>query len=146
MPQHSATAVWNGGLKTGKGHLTTQTGALDGPYTHRSRFTEDDRSATNPEELIGAALSGCFSMFLSGELENAGYSATRIRTEAKVTLTKTSGGTVIERIRLTTEAEVPGMSEDDFQKHVQYSKENCPVSKALKAVPEITVEARLQQA
>jgi osmotically inducible protein OsmC len=144
MANHTGTAVWNGGLKDGKGHLATQSGAVDSAFSFRTRF-EDDRNGTNPEELIGAALAGCFSMFLSSLLEKAGSPPTRVKTEAKVTLTVKENGPLIERIALTTEAEVPGMEDRDFQNHVQEAKAKCPVSKALQAIPEITVEANLQQ-
>ena len=145
MANNTGTAVWNGGLKDGKGHITSQSGAIDSGFSFRTRF-EDDRAGTNPEELIGAALAGCFSMFLSSLLEKAGSPPTRVKTEAKVTLGQDEKGPQIKRIALTTEAEVPGMEDSNFQNLVQEAKENCPVSKALQAVPEITVEANLQQA
>lgn len=143
MAQHTANAVWNGGLKDGNGRLTTGSGAVDSSYSFRTRF-EEDRNGSNPEELIGAAMAGCFSMFLSSVLEKAGSPPTRISTDANVRLGKDDKGPLIEKITLTTEAEVPGMEEAAFQKHVQNAKENCPVSKALKSVPEITVQATLQ--
>jgi len=143
MSKHTANAIWNGGLKNGKGNLTTGSGALDSAYTFKTRF-EEDKNGTTPEELIGAAHAGCFSMFLSSLLENAGHTATHIRTAATVQLDVTPNGPLLSRIELTTEGEVPGLTEADFQKFAQEAKEKCPVSAALKAVPEIKLTATLK--
>jgi osmotically inducible protein OsmC len=144
MPKSNASAIWNGGLKSGKGNLTTGSGALNGPYSFQTRF-EGDQKGTNPEELIGAALAGCFSMFLSGLLEKAGTPASHIRTDATVHLQVTDSGPVINLIELNTEVEVPGMDEAAFQEQAQKAKEGCPVSNALKAIPEIKLNASLKR-
>jgi lipoyl-dependent peroxiredoxin len=136
MAVRKAEAVWTGTLKDGKGTMKLGSGAYEGAYTFASRFEEDPGS--NPEELIGAALAGCFSMFLSAQLTKAGYTPTRIATTANVHL----GDGAIHTIELNTEAEVPGVSKEEFNRHAQESKANCPVSKAL-AGPDIKLEARL---
>jgi osmotically inducible protein OsmC len=112
-------------------------GAYDGPYTWASRF--DTGPGTNPEELVGAAHAGCFSMFLASLLTKAGFTPTRISTTATVHLTD---GT-ISLIELHTEAEVPGLTDADLQTHAEAAKAGCPVSKALAAVPEIKLTAKL---
>jgi osmotically inducible protein OsmC len=137
MAVRNAEAVWEGNLKEGKGHFKTGSGAIEGAYTFRTRFEEEP--GTNPEELIGAAHAGCFSMFLSAVLSNAGYSVKRIHTTAKVHLGE---GPTITKIELDTEAEVPGLDEKTFQEQAEVSKKGCPVSKAL-AGPEIVLNARL---
>jgi osmotically inducible protein OsmC len=116
------------------------TGAYEGPYSYQSRFEEGD--GTNPEELIGAAHAGCFSMALSGELGNAGYEPESVETTAKVHIDKAGEGFAISRIELDTAARVPGIDASEFERHAEAAKENCPVSRAL-AGTEITVEARL---
>ena len=137
--------MWYGGLKNGKGNISTESGAVNAVYTFGSRF-EDDDSGTNPEELIGGALAGCFSMFLSGLLEKHGHQPKHIHTRATVTLSKDDTGPFISRIDLNTEAEIPNINADDFQKIVKDAKEGCPVSRALRSVPEITVKAILHDA
>ncbi|AKQ46243.1 hypothetical protein TH63_12425 [Rufibacter radiotolerans] len=146
MATNTGTAVWQGGLKEGKGTVSTQSGALDDArYSFGSRF-EEGVSGTNPEELIGAAHSGCFSMFLAGLLEGNGTPATSIKTDAKVLLGKDDTGPFIRRIDLVTEADVPGISNDDLQKLGQKAKEGCPISRALGAVKEITLNISLKGA
>jgi osmotically inducible protein OsmC len=125
-------------LKEGNGTMKVGDGAYEGPYTHASRFATGP--GTNPEELIGAAHAGCYSMFLSALLTKAGFTPTRIVTTANVHLTD---GPTISLIELNTEAEVPGLSEEDLQKHAEEAKKACPVSKALAAVPEIKLNAKL---
>jgi osmotically inducible protein OsmC len=129
MPVRSANAVWKGTLKEGSGHLKLESGVYEGPYTFASRFETDP--GTNPEELIGAAHAGCYSMFLSALLTNAKYTPTSINTTAKVHLGE---GPTIHLIELTTEAQVPGLGADEFQELAEKAKANCPVSKALSAV------------
>lgn len=138
----TGNAVWNGGLKNGNGTISTESGAIDTTYSFKTRF-EDDRTGTNPEELIGAALAGCYSMFLGSLLENAGHPADHIRTAAKVHLGRKEGGPFIDKIEVTTEAQVPGLNDRDFQNHAETAKKGCPVSQALGGVPEITLHARL---
>ncbi|HLL91127.1 MAG TPA: OsmC family protein [Tepidisphaeraceae bacterium] len=135
-----AEAEWSGNLAQGKGHLKTASGAVDGAYDFKSRF--ENGAATNPEELLGAAHAGCFSMALSHMLASAGHAPTRVHTTAKVHLEKQGEGFVIPKIELDTEATVPGISADEFQKHANAAKAGCPVSKALAATT-ITLNAKL---
>lgn len=137
----TASARWEGNLDDGSGTMSTATG-LEGPYTKASRFADGD--GTNPEELIGAAHAGCFSMFLSGVLSKAGTPPTSIETTAKVSLDMSGPAPRIGKIALTTVGDVPGVSEEDFQKAAEESKENCPVSAALASVPEVTLDASLK--
>lgn len=140
MPVRKASAVWNGSLKEGSGSMKLASGAYEGPYSFGSRFEE--ATGTNPEELIGAAHAGCFSMALSAGLGKSGYEAKRVETSAKVHLEKVGEGFEITRIELTTEAEVPGLDEATFQQHANGAKENCPVSKVL-AAADISLDATL---
>jgi osmotically inducible protein OsmC len=135
MPVRSAQAVWNGTLREGQG--TMKFANYEGPYTRASRFEEGE--GTNPEELLGAAHAGCFSMFLASTLTKAGFTPTRINTTARVHL---GDGPTIHLIELETEAAVPGIEDAQFQEAAATSKANCPVSKAL-AGPEIRLTARL---
>ena len=142
MGNQIGNAIWHGGLKEGRGNVSTASGALNATYSFGSRF-EDDKSGTNPEELIGAALAGCFSMFLSMLLEKHGHKPKHIQSEAQVTLSKDDRGPFISKIELQVEAAVEEIEETDFQKHVQEAKANCPISRALASIPEITVTATL---
>ena len=141
MPIRRAEAEWKGNLAEGSGNLKVESGAFEGPYSFKSRF-EDDRSATNPEELIGAAHAGCFTMALTAQLSRQRITATRIHTEARVKLEKVGDAFAITGIELETEAEVPGIDDATFQKYAQDAKQNCPVSKAL-AGTEISLNAKL---
>jgi lipoyl-dependent peroxiredoxin len=139
--KRTASAVWNGGLKDGKGVISTQSGVLsDTQYSFSTRFEEG--KGTNPEELIAAAHAGCFSMALSAQLNNEGKTAESIQTEAEVTLLKTDAGFTITAVHLKVRAKVPGATPPDFQAAATAAKDNCPVSRLLKA--EITLEAKLQ--
>lgn len=129
MPFRTAAAEWSGNLTEGKGHITVQSGTLDAPYDFRARTA--DGKGTNPEELIGAAHAGCFTMQLSALLGAAGFTATRLKTTAKVHLEKSGPGFAIPKIELELEGSVPGMSAADFQKQAETAKVSCPVSKAL---------------
>jgi osmotically inducible protein OsmC len=140
MPIRNAEAEWNGSLIDGKGHMKLGSGAFDGPYSFRSRMEEG--VGTNPEELIGAAHAGCFSMALSAVLGGAGLTPTKIHTKAAVKFEKVGDGFSITNIDLTTEAEVPGTDAETFVKHAETAKANCPVSKAL-AGTHITLKATL---
>jgi lipoyl-dependent peroxiredoxin len=140
MPVRSADAEWEGSLKDGKGKMRFGSGAFEGQYSFSSRF--EDGEGTNPEELIAAAHSGCFSMKLSGNLSNAGFPPNRVRTTAAVHLEKGDAGFSITRIDLTTEAEVPGIEESAFQEQAEDAKLNCPVSRLLTGA-EITLQATL---
>jgi osmotically inducible protein OsmC len=138
MPVRNGEAVWEGNLREGKG--TVKFGPFEGPYTFASRF--EDGTGTNPEELIGAAHAGCYSMALSADLGRADYAPTRIQTTAKVHLERVDGKQTITRIELDTEAEVPGIDDKTFLEYAEGAKAGCPVSRALAGV-EITLNARL---
>ena len=140
MITRSAEAHWNGSVTQGTGTIKLGSGAYEGQYSFNTRFA--DGVGTNPEELIGAAHAGCFSMALSGVLTRAGTPPTHIHTTAKVSLDKTEAGFVISKIVLTTEAEVPGIDGAAFAEAANNAKLNCPVSKALAGV-EIHLEAKL---
>jgi osmotically inducible protein OsmC len=141
MPTRTAEAEWKGNLAEGKGTLKVGSGAFEGPYSFKSRF-EEGESATNPEELIGAAHAGCFTMALTAALSRAQIKATRIHTVARVTLEKVGDAFSITRIDLETEAQVPGLDDAQFQEYAKGAKQNCPVSKAL-AGTEIHLSAKL---
>jgi lipoyl-dependent peroxiredoxin len=140
MPTRSGEAVWNGDLMDGDGRMGFGSGAFEGPYSFKSRMEEGP--GTNPEELLGAAHAGCFSMFLSGVLTQAGHAPSSIRTSARVSFNEADGGWAITGVELSTEGEVPGVDEAAFVEHANTAKENCPVSRALAGV-EITLNASL---
>jgi osmotically inducible protein OsmC len=134
------SARWSGGLKDGKGRLSTQSGALkELPYGFGSRF--EGEPGTNPEELIGAAHAGCFTMALSSILGQEGLTATQLDATAAVTLKQSGQGFEISAVHLTLEGKVPNTDAETFQKLAQKAKENCPVSKLLKA--DISLDAKL---
>lgn len=138
--ERTGSAVWSGGIKDGKGLISTQTGALqDYPYGFASRF--EGLPGSNPEELLGAAHAACFTMALSLILGEAGLKAERMQTSARVTLEQVPGGFAIPAIHLTLEAAVPGASDAQFQELAAMAKAGCPVSKVLNAA--ITLDARL---
>ncbi len=138
MTIRHANAHWEGTLKEGGGSLKLESGVYEGPYTWAGRFA--DGTGTNPEELVGAAHSGCYSMFLSAILTNNEFVATRIDTQASVYL---EAGPTITKIVLDVEAVVDGLDDENFQKFAQEAKEKCPVSKALAGGPEIVLNAKL---
>lgn len=138
MPVRKAEAEWKGNLREGSGRV--KFGAFDGAYSFASRF--ESGKGTNPEELIGAAHAGCFSMALSAGLGRAGFTPTRVHTTASVHLEKVGEGFEITKIELDCEASVPNMAENVFQGQANAAKEGCPVSKALKGT-QITLRARL---
>jgi osmotically inducible protein OsmC len=133
----SASAVWKGNLVDGSGIMKLPKGAYEGPFTRASRF--ENGPGTNPEELVGAAHAGCYSMFLSAILSKSGFPPAEIRTTATVHL---GDGPTITLIELDTEGNVPGCDEAVFLEHAEKAKAGCPVSKALSAVP-MTLKARL---
>lgn len=138
--KRSGSAVWQGDLKTGKGHISSQSGVLDdAQYGFNTRF--EDGPGTNPEELIGAAHAGCFSMALSNIMGDDGVTPDQIATKASVTLEQKDDGFAITKVHLDVTAAVPGMSEEDFKAAAEKAKSGCPVSKLLNA--EITMDARL---
>lgn len=138
MATRKSTAEWKGTLKEGAGTMSLGSGSYTGPFTFASRF--ESGKGTNPEELIGAAHAGCYSMFLSALLTKAGFTPTRINTTATVHLGE---GPTIDLIELETEAEVPNLADAAFQEHARQAKEGCPVSKAL-AGPQIILRAKLR--
>jgi lipoyl-dependent peroxiredoxin len=140
MATRTASAVWEGTLKQGKGSMKLGSGAFEGAYSFSSRFEEGKGS--NPEELIGAAEAGCFSMALSANLEKAGHPAKRISTVATVKLEAVGGGPKITSIDLKTDAEVPGIDNGKFQEIAEQTKKTCPVSVALSAT-QINLNATL---
>jgi osmotically inducible protein OsmC len=140
MPVRKAEAVWEGNLKNGKGSLKLGSGAFGGSYSFASRFEQGP--GTNPEELIGAAHAGCFSMALSMILETAGYAPERIHTVARVHLEKVGEGFKITTIELETEGMVPGIDEKVFREKAEAAKKGCPVSMALTGV-DIKLQAKL---
>lgn len=141
MPTRKAEAEWKGNLAEGEGRLKVGSGAFEGPYSFKSRF-EDGQSATNPEELLGAAHAGCFTMAITAQLSRARITPQRIHTEARVKLEKVGEAFAITQIELETEAEIPGIDDAAFQKYALEAKQNCPVSKAL-AGTEIRLTAKL---
>lgn len=140
MAVRKSEAVWQGTLREGSGTMKVGRDAFEGAYTFASRFEEGE--GTNPEELIGAALAGCYSMFLAAVLTNEGYNPGHVHTTATVHLGRDDAGPVITKIELDTEAEVPGLDEQTFMQHAETSKTGCPISRAL-AATEITLNATL---
>lgn len=141
MARRTATARWEGDLRGGSGTMALGSGAFEGQYSFRSRFEEGD--GTNPEELIAAAHAGCFSMALANILSEAGHVPDSVATEAIVTFGPADEGPTIQRIELQTEVSAEGLDGDELDRHAEAAKEGCPVSRALAAVPEITLAARL---
>jgi lipoyl-dependent peroxiredoxin len=141
MAQRTGSAVWEGTLKGGSGSMKLGSGAYEGPFSFLSRF--ESGSGTNPEELVGAALAGCFSMALSANLEKAGHPARRVTTTANVKLEMLPAGPTITTIVLDNESDVPGIDAKTFQEQADATKKGCPVSRALTGT-EITLNARLK--
>jgi osmotically inducible protein OsmC len=142
--QRTASAVWNGSIREGRGTLTAPSGVLqDTPYSFKMRFEDEEgRSGTNPEELIAAAHAGCFSMALSGQLGRANFTPEALATSATVTLEQKDGGFAITKVHLVLEATIPGIEDVQFQELAAAAKAGCPVSKVLNA--EITLTATLR--
>ena len=143
--KRTATAVWSGALKDGKGAISMQSGALkDSPYSFKARFEDESgKSATNPEELIAAAHASCFTMQLSHFLAEAGHPAKKLTTTAEVTVGQGEKGMSISKSALTLVGDVPGMDAAKFDELAKKAKEGCPVSRALAAI-EITLDAKLE--
>lgn len=127
MPVRNAKAQWEGDLAQGRGRMALGSGAFEGPFSFKSRFEQGDE--TNPEELLGAAHAGCFSMAFSNELSEAGHTPESIRTQARVHFEVTDDGPAITRIELATQGRVPGIGDDEFQRIAEAAKTGCPVSK-----------------
>ena len=142
MAVRNANAVWEGNLREGKGKVSTESGHLDARYNFVSRF--EDGSATNPDELLGAALASCFSMALANMLAGDGYEPKRVSTEARVHLEKGDDGFAIPKIELVCEADVPEIDRDAFLEHARNAKAGCPVGKTLTGT-EITLDATLNR-
>ena len=142
MATRQASAEWKGSLKEGAGNMSLGSGSYSGPYSFVSRF--ENGSGTNPEELIGAAHAGCFSMALSAGLGRAGITPNAIRTTSTVHLGTSEAGPAITRIDLEVEGDVPGIDQATFQQHAETAKTTCIVSRALAGVKEMTVNARLK--
>jgi lipoyl-dependent peroxiredoxin len=139
--KRNGSAVWRGGLKDGKGTVSTDSGVLSNTqYSFSTRF--EDGKGTNPEELIAAAHAGCFSMALSAQLGNAGMTAEQIQTTASVSLDKTDGGFAITAVHLDVRAKIPGADKQAFETAANNAKSGCPVSKVLNAT--ITMDAKLE--
>jgi osmotically inducible protein OsmC len=143
MPVRNAEAEWKGNLLEGSGRMKLGTGAYEGPYSFKSRM--ENGAGTNPEELIGAAHAGCYSMALSATLGKSGFSPKRVHTKAAVRFEKVGEGFSITKIELSTEAEIPGIDNAKFQELAEAAKKGCPVSRAL-AGTEITLKAMLVSA
>jgi osmotically inducible protein OsmC len=141
MPTNTASAIWEGGLRQGRGHFSAGSGAFAADYSFRTRF--EGAKGTNPEELIAAAHAACFSMALSAGLEAAGTPPTRVSTTAQCTVEKVGDGFKITKMRLETRGEVPGLDQAGFAKAAEAAKEGCPVSGALKGNVQLELDARL---
>lgn len=141
MPIRTASARWQGNLTEGSGTVRTGQGGYEGNYSFKSRFEEGE--GTNPEELIGAAHAGCFSMAFAKGLSDAGFTPNSVETTARVHLDKTEAGMTVTRIGLETVADVPGIDEAQFTKLAEAAKAGCPISRLLSPGAEITLTARL---
>ena len=140
--KRTSEAEWTGSVTEGKGKIKLGSGAFEGAYSFQSRFGDDEK-ATNPEELIAAAHSGCFTMALAGALGKAGFTPTKLSTKAHVKIDKQGEGFYIPNIDLETEAEIPDITDEEFQVIAKNAKENCPVSKVL-AGADISLKATLK--
>lgn len=138
----TANAEWRGNLQEGEGTMALGSGAWEGPFTFESRF--EDGAGSNPEELIGAAQAGCFTMQLSHALSEAGHVPDSVQTQAKVQIRNVDGNPTIAQIDLETRARVPGIDDDAFQKEAKVAKDGCIISRALAGVGNITVDATLE--
>jgi osmotically inducible protein OsmC len=142
MTVSTSSAVWEGGLKSGKGTFSAGSGVFKGDYTFATRF--ESAKGTNPEELIAAAHAACFSMALSADLERSGKPATRIATKASATMETVGGKPTVSKIRLEVRGKVAGLDQAAFLKAAEGAKENCPVSRALKGNVAIELDAKLE--
>ncbi len=141
MPVRKASAVWEGGLKGGKGTVRSESGALNGGYSFGSRF--ESGAGTNPEELVAAAHAGCLSMALSAGLEKGGNVATRVATDAACTVEKVGDGFKVTKMHLVVRATVPGITPEKFAAAAEAAKTGCPLSGMMKGNVEVTMDARL---
>ena len=143
MTVRDGSAEWRGDVLTGSGKITVGDGVFEGTYSFASRFEDGD--GTNPEQLIAAALAGCFTMALSNLLSEAGHSPESLRTHAVVHLRNSDGEISLSRIDLTAIGHVRGLAETEFQRYGAEAKDGCPVSRALAGVPEITMRTKLEE-
>jgi osmotically inducible protein OsmC len=141
MAARNGSAVWCGDIESGTGTITVGDGVFEGPYSYDSRFAAG--TGTNPEQLIAAGHAGCFTMALATVLSRAGHVPERLSSSARVQLRNIEGAPTLTRIDLTTEGAVPGIDSDEFNRLAQVAKANCPVSRALAGIPEITLSATL---
>jgi lipoyl-dependent peroxiredoxin len=141
MTARNGSAEWKGSIESGSGSVTVGDGVFEGPYSYESRFAEG--AGTNPEQLIAAAHAACFTMALSSVLGAAGHAPDALRTNARVQLRNIDGAPTLTRIELETEGHVPGVDDQQFQRHAEEAKANCPVSRALAGIPEIALSAKL---
>jgi osmotically inducible protein OsmC len=141
MTARNGSAEWKGSIESGSGSVTVGDGVFEGPYSYESRFAEGE--GTNPEQLIAAAHAACFTMALSNVLGAAGHVPDALRTNARVQLRNIDGAPTLTRIDLETEGQVPGIDDQQFQRHAEEAKANCPVSRALAGIPEIALSAKL---
>jgi lipoyl-dependent peroxiredoxin len=144
MTARNGSAEWHGDLKSGGGTITVGDRVFEGGYSYESRFGEG--AGTNPEQLLAAAHSACFTMALANGLSAAGHPPQSLRTNASVQLRNRDGAVTLARIDLVTEGDVPGLDERQFQRYADEAKKDCPVSRALAGIPEIVLEARLDAA
>jgi lipoyl-dependent peroxiredoxin len=142
MATRNASAKWQGNLTEGDGSMALGSGAWEGPFTFKSRFEEGQ--GTNPEELIGAALAGCFTMQVSHQLAEAGHVPDSVETQAKVHIRNVDGNPTISQIDLVTRARVPGVDDATFQENAKAAKDGCIISRALAGVGDITLDATLE--
>jgi osmotically inducible protein OsmC len=142
MATRNASAKWQGNLTEGDGSMALGSGAWEGPFTFKSRFEEGQ--GTNPEELIGAALAGCFTMQVSHMLAEAGHVPDSVETQAKVQIRNIDGNPTIAQIDLETNARVPGLDDATFQENAKAAKDGCIISRALAGVGNITLDAKLE--
>jgi osmotically inducible protein OsmC len=141
MTVSNASAVWEGGLKSGKGSFSGTSGIIKGDYSFATRF--EGAQGTTPEELVAAAYAACFSMALSADLEKAGTPATRITTKAACTLEPVNGKPTLSTMRLEVRGKVAGLAQAAFQKAAEGTKQNCPISRALN-IPTVELDAKLE--
>jgi osmotically inducible protein OsmC len=144
MTARNGSAEWHGSVESGSGTITVGNGVFEGAYSYESRFGE--AAGTNPEQLLAAAHSGCFTMALANGLSAAGHVPESLRTSARVQLRNIDGAVTLARIDLETEGYVPGIDERQFQTYAEAAKTECPVSRALTGIPEIVLTAKLDTA
>jgi lipoyl-dependent peroxiredoxin len=144
MTARNGSAEWHGSAESGSGTITVGNGVFEGAYSYESRFGE--AAGTNPEQLLVAAHSGCFTMALANALSAAGHRPESLRTNARVQLRNFEGAVTLARIDLETDGDVPGIDERQFQDYAEAAKRDCPVSRALAGIPEIILTARLLSA